>query len=89
MTRLGVMAVGMSNRGLAMVRDLPVRLPGASVPDAIRDAAAKAARGRGPVDAPVLKRVRDALARLPDSALGRYYFEIPGDCLASPRQEGQ
>ena len=33
----------------------------------------------------VLRRMRDALVRLPDSALGQHYFEIPGDCLASPR----
>jgi hypothetical protein len=38
---------------------------------------------------PLLRRVRDALVRLPDSAQNRHNFEIPGDCLASPggRQE--
>ena len=34
---------------------------------------------------PAGRRVRDALVRLPDSALSRHYFAIPGDCLASPR----
>jgi len=29
-----------------------------------------------------------ALARLPDSALNRHYFGIPGDSLASPRGRG-
>jgi hypothetical protein len=33
----------------------------------------------------VLERVRDALVRLPYSALGPYYYRIPGDRLASPR----
>jgi hypothetical protein len=40
-----------------------------------------------PSDLLVLRPVLDALARLPDSALGRYYFQVPGDCLASPRAE--
>ena len=66
------------------MRDLPARRPGVSVPGAVRDAAARAGRRRRPVDPAVLKRVRDALARLPDSALGPYYFQIPGDSLASP-----
>jgi hypothetical protein len=72
-----------------MVGDLPARHPGASVTDAIRDAAARAGRGRRLADPAGQLRVRDALARLPDSALGRYYFEIPGECLACPRLEGQ
>jgi hypothetical protein len=33
----------------------------------------------------LLQRVQDALIRLPDSALGPYYYQIPGDRLASPR----
>ncbi|HEX4833406.1 MAG TPA: hypothetical protein VH478_20205 [Trebonia sp.] len=28
--------------------------------------------------------MRDALVRLPDSALTRHYFEVPGDSLGSP-----
>ncbi len=67
-----------------MMPDFQVRFPGANVPEAVRDAAASAGRGRR-VDPLLLRRVRDALARLPDSALNRHYFEIPGDCLASPR----
>ena len=67
-----------------MVHDLPVREPGTATSGALRDAAAQAGRRRRPPDLRVLRRVRDALAQLPDSALGRYYFEIPGDCLASP-----
>lgn len=69
-----------------MAPDLQVRHPGASVPQAVRDAAARAGRRHGPVDLLLLWRVRDALARLPDGALNRHYFEFPGDCLASPRR---
>jgi hypothetical protein len=65
-----------------MVPDLPVRLPGASVPGVVRDAAARARRRPDPA---LLERVRDALARLPNNALGRHYFAIPGDRLACPR----
>jgi hypothetical protein len=54
------------------------------VPETVRDAAARAGRRNRP-DILLLRRVRDALARLPDSALHRGYFEIPGDSLASPR----
>ena len=50
-----------------MAHDLHVRQPGGSLPEAVRDAAARAGRRRGsPVDPLVLERVRDALARLPD-----------------------
>jgi len=55
------------------------------LPGTVRDAAVLAGRGRLPVDPVMLRRVRDALAGLPDSALGRHYFEIPGDCLSCPR----
>jgi hypothetical protein len=68
-----------------MVPDLPVRLPGTSVPGAVRGAAAKVGRGRRPVDPLMLKRLRDALARLPDSATGPHYVQFPGDCLACLR----
>jgi hypothetical protein len=64
--------------------DLQARLPGASAPRAVREGAARAARRHKPADPQLLARVRDALVRLPDSALHRGYFEIPGDCLASP-----
>ena len=71
-----------------MTPDLQARRPGGELPEAVRAAAERARRrrGRGRVDPLVLARVRDALLRLPDSALGRHYFEIPGDCLASPRE---
>jgi hypothetical protein len=68
-----------------MVPDLQVRQSGASPPEAARDAAATAGRSHRPPDPLLLRRVRDALARLPDSALNRHCFEIPGDCLALPR----
>jgi hypothetical protein len=43
-----------------------VRQPGGSLPEAVRDAAARAGRRRGsPVHPVVLERVRDALARSP------------------------
>jgi hypothetical protein len=69
-----------------MTPDLPARRPCGELPEAVRAAAERARRRRGRVDPLVLARVRDALLRLPDSALGRHYFEIPGDCLASPRE---
>jgi hypothetical protein len=72
-----------------MVPDFPLRRPGASVPEPVRDAAIRAGRRSRPADPLLLERVRDALARLPDSARGPYYFEIPGDCLASPRGHRQ
>ena len=64
-----------------MPDDLPARQPGSGLPPAVRDAATLAGRGRGEADPAVLARVRDALARLPDSALGRR-VEVPGDRLA-------
>jgi hypothetical protein len=67
-----------------MVPDLPVRLPGTSMPGAVRDAAVMA-RGRRRPNPLLLERVRDALAGLPDSAPGRHYFAIPGNFLACPR----
>jgi hypothetical protein len=68
-----------------MAPDFQVRRPGANAPEVVRDAATRAGRRNRPIDPLLLQRVRDALARLPDSARGPYYFEIPGDCLASPR----
>jgi hypothetical protein len=65
--------------------DIPVRVPPASTPDMVRNAAASAGRRRRAPDMGVLERVRDALVRLPYSALGPYYYRIPGDRLASPR----
>jgi hypothetical protein len=52
----------------------------------VRDAAARAGRRRRPVNPLLLARVRDALLRLPDSALNKHYIEIPGDPLAFPRE---
>jgi hypothetical protein len=59
------------------MRDIPVRAPGASTPDAVRNAAASAGRRRRAPGMRVLERVRDALVRLPYSALGPYYYRIP------------
>jgi hypothetical protein len=67
-----------------MAPDFQVRQPGANAPEAMRDVAAKAGKTRP--DPLLLRRLRYALVRLPDSARGPYYFEIPGDCLASPRE---
>jgi hypothetical protein len=71
---------------LLMADDLPARQPGSGLPAAVRDAAGRASRRRRPPDLLVLQRVRDALARLPDNAMGRHYIAVPGDCLACPRQ---
>jgi hypothetical protein len=68
-----------------MTPDLPARRQGSGLPEMVRDAAERARRRLGRVD-PLVLAIRDALLRLPDSALGRHYFEIPGDCLASPRE---
>jgi hypothetical protein len=67
-----------------MSSDFQVRRPGASVPETVRVAAARAGRRNRSADLALLRRVRDALARLPDSALHRHYYEIAYDCLASP-----
>lgn len=66
--------------------DLQARQPKSNLPEAVRDAAVRAGRRRRPVSPLLLARVRDALLRLPDSALNRYYFEIPGESLGSPRE---
>jgi hypothetical protein len=50
-----------------MTSDLPARDPGLALPVTVRASAVRAARKRKPVDPRILKRVRDALARLPDS----------------------
>jgi hypothetical protein len=70
-----------------MTPDLPARCPGTQIPGPTRDSAIHARQQREPPDMRVLERVRDALARLPDSALHSFYFEVPGDCLASPLAE--
>jgi hypothetical protein len=67
-----------------MAPELQARRPGVNAPEMVRAAASRAGRRNRPPDLVLLRRVRDALARLPDSALNRHYFEIPGDCLASP-----
>ncbi|HEX3955718.1 MAG TPA: hypothetical protein VHZ03_03690 [Trebonia sp.] len=59
-----------------MLPDLPARHPGAGAPEAVRDAATRAGRRRRAPDPVLLKRVRDALTALPDSAQGPYYFQI-------------
>jgi hypothetical protein len=69
-----------------VVHDLQARQPGSGLPAAVRDAAVRAGRRSRPLDPLLLQRVRDALARLPDSAVGRHYIAVPGDCLAFPRQ---
>lgn len=69
-----------------MAPDLQVRRPGENMLETARDAAAGVGRRNRAIDLPLLRRIRDALARLPDSALNRHYFEIPGDFLASPRR---
>ncbi len=66
---------------------LPPREPGLGAPGAVLAAARAARRGRRQADPDMLRRVRDALVRLPDRALTPHYFEIPGECLASPRVE--
>ncbi len=68
-----------------MAPDIHPRQPGGGLPEAVRDGAVRAGRRRRLVDPVLLARVREALLRLPDSARGNYYYEIPGDCLASPR----
>ena len=66
--------------------ELQLRQPGSSLPGAVRDAAMRAGRRRSPVDPRLLEQVRNALARLPDRGKNHPYVEIPGDCLASPRE---
>jgi hypothetical protein len=50
--------------------DLQPRQPGGALPQLVRDAAVQAGRRRRPVDPLLLRRVRDALVRLPDNATG-------------------
>ena len=71
-----------------MVPELPVRRPGATVPNAVRDAAVRAGRRGLAIDPLVLRRVRDALVQLPGTAMGWSCLQIPGDCLASPGSVG-
>jgi hypothetical protein len=83
------MAAG-TGRAMPAEARLPARKPGISVPGPVREAAARAGRRAGRrLDPALLRRVRDALVRLPDSAVGRHYIAILGECLASPRAEGQ
>ena len=65
---------------------LHLRQPGGSLPEPVRDAAVRAGRRRRPVDPLVLQRIRDALARLPDNAMSRHDFEVPGDCRTVARR---
>ena len=61
------------------------RQSGIRLPAAVRDAAARTGVSRRSADPVLLARVRDALAQLPDSGLGRHHAESPGDCcLAEP-----
>jgi hypothetical protein len=80
-----------SGTGSAMPAEVPlVREPGASLPAVAREAAVRAGRRSGRrVDPVLLRRVRDALVALPDSALSRHYLAIPGESLAAPRREKQ
>jgi hypothetical protein len=66
-----------------MAPDLQPRRPGSSLPDTVRDAAARAGHRRRPIDLLLLAQIQDALARLPGQASNQHYLEIPGDCLAS------
>jgi hypothetical protein len=66
---------------------LPSRQQGLGVPGAMLAAARVARRSRRSVDPALLQRVRDALVRLPGSAITRNYIKVPGDCLACPRVE--
>lgn len=84
MTPPGATAAGTSQPRTTTVPDIPLRRPGTSTPDAIRDSAARAGRRYSPPGMRLLKRVREALARLPDGALSRHYNKIPGDGPASP-----
>jgi len=64
--------------------DLYVRQPGRGLPAEVREAAVRAGRRSPKADLALLARVHDALLRLPDSALGQHYYQVPGDCLAFP-----
>jgi hypothetical protein len=50
-----------------MAPDLTRRFPGTAIPEGARDAAVRAGQRRRPFDPRVLRRVRDALQRLPDT----------------------
>jgi hypothetical protein len=39
-----------------------------------------------PPDLALLARVHYAPLRLPDSAPGQHYYQVPGDCLAFPSE---
>ena len=67
-----------------MPPDLYVRQPGRGLPAEVREAAVQAGRRSARADLALLARVHDALVRLPDSALGHHYYQVPGDCLAFP-----
>jgi hypothetical protein len=68
--------------------DLRVRQPGGGLPAAVRESAIQAGRRSPKADLALLARVHDALLRLPDSALGQHYYQVPGDCLAFPSGPG-
>jgi hypothetical protein len=67
-----------------MQPDLRVRQPGGGLPEAVRESAVRAGRRSPQSDLALLARVHDALLRLPDSALGQHYYQVPGDRLAFP-----
>jgi hypothetical protein len=64
--------------------DLGVRQPGRGLPGAVRESAVQAGRRSPKADLALLARVHEALLRLPDSALGQYYYRIAGGCPALP-----
>jgi hypothetical protein len=68
-----------------MPPDLSIRQPGNGLPAGVRRSAVLAGRRSTRIDPALLARVHDALLRLPDSALSKHYYEIPGECLALPR----
>jgi hypothetical protein len=70
-----------------VVPDLQPRQPGGSLPEPVRNAAVQAGRQRRPVDPFLLRRVRDALAGLPENVMTRHNF-AGEDSLVSGSQAG-
>lgn len=71
-----------------MAPDLQPRQPGGTLPEPVRDAAVRVGRRRRPVDPLVLRRVRDALARLPENVMTRHNFAGEDRPLVSGSQVG-
>jgi hypothetical protein len=71
-----------------VVPELQSRRPGSGLPEAVRDAAARAGGRCQSVDPVLLRRVREALARVPDHALLRHYLgdprRLPGLSVRAP-----